>query len=118
RHPRRKVLCLVGDGGFMMTGNEMIAAAERRLPILFVLSNNGSYASIRIHQEHQYPGRVSGTSLHNPDFQALAAAFGMPCRRIEHAGQIDDIVAHAMAQDGPMFVEVRSSLSAVLPTVR
>lgn len=118
RHPGRKVLCLVGDGGFMMTGNEMIAAAERRLPILFVLSNNGSYASIRIHQEHQYPGRVSGTSLHNPDFQALAAAFGMPCRRIEHAGQIDDIVAHAMAQDGPMFVEVRSSLSAVLPTVR
>jgi hypothetical protein len=83
RHPDRRVVCLVGDGGFMMTGNEMIAAVERQLPILFILSNNASYASIRIHQDREYPGRHRGTSLFNPDFTALAAAFGMRSQRLE-----------------------------------
>lgn len=115
RHPGRKTICLVGDGGFLMTGNEMIAAVERQLPILFIVSNNASYGSIRLHQERQYPGRVSGTSLSNPDFPALAAAFGMASSRVEHAGQVDAAIAAGLRADGPRFIEVRSSLAAILP---
>ena len=115
RHPHRRVVCLVGDGGFMMTGNEMIAAVERRLPILFVLSNNASYASIRIHQEREYPGRHRGTSLFNPDFTALAAAFGMHSRRLDDAAAVDATMAELMALNAPAFIEVTTSLQAVLP---
>jgi len=118
RHPGRKTICMVGDGGFMMTGNEMIAAVERRLPVLFVLSNNNCYASIRIHQEINYPGRVSGTSLFNPDFQALGAAFGMRTMLIDQAGQIDAAVSQALAAQEPVLLEVRTSLSAVLPAAK
>ncbi len=115
RHPQRRVVCLVGDGGFMMTGNEMIAAVERTLPILFVLSNNASYASIRIHQEREYPGRHRGTGLFNPDFTALAAAFGMRSQRLDDPAAVDATVADLMASRAPAFLEVRTSLQAVLP---
>jgi acetolactate synthase-1/2/3 large subunit len=106
---------MVGDGGFLMTGNEMIVAVERKLPILFVLSNNASYASIRIHQERYYPGRTSGTDLFNPDFIAMAEAFGMQTMRIDNAEDIDAAIARGLAATGPMFIEVRTSLSVVLP---
>ena len=115
RLPDVKTICMVGDGGFLMTGNEMIAAVERKLPILFVLSNNASYASIRIHQERYYPGRTSGTDLFNPDFVAMAEAFGMQTLRIDNAEDIDAAIAQGLAATGPMFIEVRTSLSVVLP---
>jgi acetolactate synthase-1/2/3 large subunit len=100
----------------MMTGNEMIAAVERRLPILFIVSNNASYASIRIHQERSYPGRVSGTGLFNPDFEAIGAAFGMKSLRVDRVDQIDAAIAQGLAADEPMFIEVRSSLQVSLPS--
>lgn len=115
RLPGVKTICMVGDGGFLMTGNEMIAAVERQLPILFILSNNASYASIRIHQERYYPGRTSGTDLFNPDFFAMAQAFGMQALRVDNAGQIDAAIAQGLATPGPVFIEVRTSLSVVLP---
>lgn len=115
RLPDVKTICMVGDGGFLMTGNEMIAAVERKLPILFVLSNNASYASIRIHQERYYPGRTSGTDLFNPDFVAMAQAFGMQTLRIDNAEDIDAAIAQGLAATGPTFIEVRTSLSVVLP---
>jgi acetolactate synthase-1/2/3 large subunit len=115
RCPRAKVVCLVGDGGFMMTGNEMIAAVQRRLPILFIVANNGSYASIRIHQELNYPGRHLGTDLFNPDFSAIGRAFGMPVETITEAGQIDAAIARGLAATGPHFIEVKSSLAVSLP---
>ncbi|WP_094812781.1 thiamine pyrophosphate-binding protein [Bordetella genomosp. 12] len=111
----QRAVCMVGDGGLLMTGNEMILAVERRLPILFIVSNNGSYASIRIHQERHYPGRVSGTALNNPDFLALARAYGMPAQRITEAAQIDEAIARGLAAPGPVFIEVASSLGSVLP---
>ena len=116
RCPQARVVCMVGDGGFMMTGNEMIAAVERRLPILFIVSNNASYASIRIHQERSYPGRVSGTGLFNPDFEAIGTAFGMKSLRIDRVDQIDAAIAQGLAADEPMFIEVRSSLQVSLPS--
>ena len=116
RCPKARVVCMVGDGGFMMTGNEMIAAVERRLPILFIVSNNASYASIRIHQERSYPGRVSGTGLFNPDFEAIGTAFGMKSLRVDRVDQIDAAIAQGLAADEPMFIEVRSSLQVSLPS--
>ncbi len=115
RCPDRKTICVVGDGGFMMTGNEMIAAVERTLPILFVLSNNGSYASIRIQQEREFPRRAIGTALFNPDFAALARAYGMPARKLSRHEEIDDAIREGLASREPCFIEIASSLSAVLP---
>ncbi len=116
RQPESKVVCMVGDGGFMMTGNEMIAAIERKLPILFILSNNASYASIRIHQDRAYPGRHPGTDLFNPDFLAIARGFGMTAERIEHEEQIAAAIERGMQASGPYFIEVMSSLKVTLPS--
>jgi acetolactate synthase-1/2/3 large subunit len=118
RFPGRQVVCMVGDGGFMMTGNEMIAAVERKLPILFILANNASYASIRIQQELHYPGRTLGTSLFNPDFEQIARAFGMRAQRVVRAGEVAGAIESGLAGDGPHFIEVKTSLSAMLPERR
>ena len=115
REPRSKVVCMVGDGGFMMTGNEMIAAVQRRLPILFILANNGSYASIRIHQERAYPARHPGTDLYNPDFLAIARGFGMTAERVEREDQIESALQRGLQADGPYFIEVMTSLQVTLP---
>ena len=116
RYPQAKVICMVGDGGFMMTGNEMIAAVERNLPILFILSNNNCYASIRIHQERQYPNRqVVGTSLFNPDFIRVAEGFGVQCEAVTETGMIEAAIARGLAATGPYFIEVQTSLNVVLP---
>ncbi|MFW7344060.1 thiamine pyrophosphate-dependent enzyme [Pollutimonas sp. H1-120] len=114
RYRNAKTICLVGDGGFMMTGNEMIAAVQHRLPILFILSNNNCYASIRINQEREYPGRVSGTSLFNPDFCQMAQAFGMRTLHLDSTEDIDTMIADGLAADEPVFIEVKTDLAAVL----
>src|SRR5512141_1294139 len=118
RFPGRQVICMVGDGGFMMTGNEMIAAVERRLPILFILANNGSYASIRIQQELHYPGRIVGTALFNPDFEQIARAFGMKAQRVVREQDVAAALAAGLAAGEPYFIEVRSSLAVTLPQPR
>ena len=99
----------------MMTGNEMIAAVERKLPILFILSNNNCYASIRIHQERQYPSRHVGTSLFNPDFIRIAEGFGMQNEAVTEADQIEAAIVRGLAAKGPYFIEVTTSLKVVLP---
>ena len=76
RFPDKTVICLAGDGCFQMTLNEMSTATQNKLAIIVIVVNNGKYATIRMHQEKNYPGRVSGTELHNPDFAALAKAYG------------------------------------------
>ena len=118
RFPGRQVICMVGDGGFMMTGNEMIAAVERKLPILFILANNASYASIRIQQELHYPARVLGTNLFNPDFEQLARAFGMRAQRISRIEEVAAAVKLGLNADGPYFIEVKASLALTLPRPR
>ncbi|WP_342051625.1 MULTISPECIES: thiamine pyrophosphate-dependent enzyme [unclassified Cupriavidus] len=115
RHPERPVVCMVGDGGFLMTGNEMIAAVERALPIVFILSNNNCYGSIRVHQDKTYPGRHVGTTLSNPDFVAIARAFGIQAERVDAADQIDGALDRAFHAQAPYFIEVRTSLDAILP---
>jgi len=99
-----------------MTGNEMMAAVERNLPILFVLSNNNCFGSIRVHQEREYPRREHrGTTLVNPDFIALARSFGVEAELVNEVGEIDAALDRGLAANRPYFVEVRSSLDAILP---
>jgi acetolactate synthase-1/2/3 large subunit len=115
RYPERKVICMIGDGGLMMTGNEMIAAVARKLRILFILSNNGSYGSIRAHQDREYPGRHLGTDLVNPDFTRVAQAFGISAEQVGESAQIDAALRRGLAADAPYFIEVLTRLSAAPP---
>lgn len=117
RLPAQKTICLVGDGGFTMTGNEMIAAVTRQLPILFIVSNNHCYGSIRIHQERSYPGRHVGTSLTNPDFVKIAGAFGIEAERVVADEQIDAAIQRGLAAQQAYFIEISTSIEAVLPAI-
>ena len=76
QHPDRTVVCFAGDGCFQMTLNEMSTAMQHGTKPIVIVCNNGRYGTIRMHQEKTYPGRVSGTDLTNPDFAALARAYG------------------------------------------
>jgi acetolactate synthase-1/2/3 large subunit len=75
-YPQRMVVCISGDGDFLMTGQEFATAVQYELPIICLVLDNGMYGSIRLHQERTYPGRVSATTLKNPDFAAWAKSFG------------------------------------------
>jgi acetolactate synthase-1/2/3 large subunit len=114
RHPDRTVICAVGDGGVLMTGQELAVGMARGAQIKLLISENGSYASIRIHQERSHPGRPSGTALVNPDLGTWAASFGAPVLRVRNDGDLPALAA-ALRAPGPMVAVVRTSLQAVLP---
>jgi acetolactate synthase-1/2/3 large subunit len=115
RHPERPVICFVGDGGFAMTGNELALCRERGLSLKVILSENGSYASIRVQQERHYPGRVVGTDLTNPDLDAIGRAFGFETARIRTPAELASL-PDILARPGLQFIVVETSLKAVLPT--
>ncbi|GAA5233154.1 pyruvate decarboxylase [Verticiella sediminum] len=117
REPGTRVVCAVGDGGFMMTGNEMIMAVARHLPILLILSNNNNYGSIRAHQDREYPGRHAGTTLVNPDFTATAHAFGMAAEHVTSSTQVEDAINRGLNAAGPYLIEVRTRLTQVAQTI-
>ena len=104
------MVAFCGDGGFLMTGNELATAVARRLNIKIVISNNQSYGTIRTHQERAFPKRPWGTDLSNPDFVALARAFGAQAYTITDAAQAAEVVAAAMSTNGPVVIEVRSDV--------
>jgi acetolactate synthase I/II/III large subunit len=110
RFPDRQVVAFCGDGGFLMTGNELAVAVARRLDLKIVISNNASYGTIRSHQERAFPNRQYGTDLSNPDFAALARAYGAVGYCICDAGQAAAVVAEAMSAKGPVVIEVRSDV--------
>ena len=97
-----------------MTGNELATAIERRLPLKVIVSVNGCYGSIRLHQERQYPGRVVGTGFANPDFELLGRALGFPVTRIRSERELDRLPP-LLQGEGPAFIVVYSSLAAILP---
>jgi acetolactate synthase-1/2/3 large subunit len=113
RHRDRTVVCAVGDGGALMTGGELAVGVARGAGIKLLLSDNGSYASIRIHQERAHPGRVSGTDLANPDFGQWAAAFRVPVLHVDTEADLPNLAA-ALRAPGPLAAIVRTSLEAVL----
>ena len=117
RDGEREVICMVGDGGMLMTGQEMILAVERKLPIIFIVSSNRTYGSIRKHQEEHYPSRTSGTSLFNPDFIEMAKSFGMQAMHIEQLDQVEATIAKARDTQGPVLIDVNTSLKGVVKNV-
>lgn len=110
RHPDRPVVGFIGDGGFLMTGNELATAVQHGAKIRLFVANNGSYGTIRLHQERAFPDRVIATDLRNPDFAALAEAFGAQGLRIAGNDDVAPAVRAALAADGPVVVDVRTSL--------
>lgn len=100
RFPERTVIALAGDGDFLMNGQELATAVQYGCDLLVVLVDNGAYGTIRMHQEREFPERVSGTSLHNPDFAALARAYGGWAERVETNAEFDAALAAAKGRKG------------------
>ena len=106
-HPERLVLGFVGDGGFLMSEQEIATAVQHgATPILFVF-NNGIYGTIRAHQERNYPGRVVGTDLRNPDFAALARSFGAHGETVERTADFMPAFERAAASRKLAVIELR-----------
>tara|TARA_R110002073_G_scaffold9930_3_gene49210 strand:- start:2092 stop:3738 length:1647 start_codon:yes stop_codon:yes gene_type:complete len=105
-HPDRTVVCLAGDGCFQMTLNEMSTAIQHGAKPITLVMNNGRYGTIRMHQEKHYPGRVSGTMLANPDFAALARAYGGHGETVTEGAQFADAFARAQASNLPAVIEL------------
>ncbi len=97
---------LSGDGGFLMTANELATAAQRNLRVICVVFNNGIYGTIRAHQEREFPGRVSGTNLWQPDLVKFAEAFGGVGIRVERNEQAAEAVAAANEHPGITILDV------------
>jgi acetolactate synthase I/II/III large subunit len=115
RHPERQIICMIGDGGMLMGGMELAAAAGRKLPITIILANNASYGAIRVNLDRAYPGGRTATELHNPDFRLLAQAFGCRAFTIASDAEIAPVLNEAFSQRALTLVEVKTSLSSILP---
>jgi acetolactate synthase-1/2/3 large subunit len=114
-HPERTVVCVSGDGDFLMSGHELAAAVQEELPIVVLVVNNGMYGTIRMHQERLFPGRVVGTDLVNPDFAAWARAFGAYGEVVLRSEDFPDAFARALAELRPSLLELRVDAEAITP---
>ncbi|MCY0096075.1 thiamine pyrophosphate-binding protein [Hoeflea ulvae] len=114
--PDRLVVCFAGDGCFLMHGQEFATMVRHQLPIITVVVNNGIYGTIRMHQERDYPGRISATSLTNPDFAAYARAFGGHGETVETTADFAPAFERARASGLPSIIEVKLDPEAITPT--
>lgn len=104
-YPDRTVVCLAGDGCFQMTCNEMSTAVQHGARPIVIVMNNGRYGTIRMHQEKTYPGRVSGTAIQNPDFAALARAYGGYGALVTKSEDFPEAFAQAQASGSVAIIE-------------
>ena len=114
-HPDRTVVAVSGDGEFMMNGQEFATAAQYGLAIICLVVNNGTYGTIRMHQERDFPGRISGTDLVNPDFAALARAYGAYGEVVERTEEFAAAFERARATGGPALIELRVDQDVISP---
>lgn len=114
--PERTVVALAGDGDFLMTGQEFATAVQYDLPVIIVLLDNGMYGTIRMHQEREYPGRVSATALKNPDFAAYARAFGGHGERVERTEDFAPALERARASGKPAILHCLIDPETITPT--
>jgi len=105
--PDRTVVCFAGDGDFLMNGQELATAVQYQTNPIFLVVNNNSYGTIRMHQEREFPNRVSGTSLVNPNFAAFAQSFGVDGVVIEQTSDFFPAFDKAMVSKTPMLLELR-----------
>jgi acetolactate synthase-1/2/3 large subunit len=117
-HPDRVVVCFTGDGDFVMSSPELATAVQYGLPIVILLVNNGMYATIRMHQERQYPQRVIGTDLRNPDFPELARAYGAYGERVERTEDFAGAFERALASGQPAVLELPVDPERISPRVK
>jgi acetolactate synthase-1/2/3 large subunit len=113
--PEQEVICVAGDGCFLMSCQEMATARALSLKMIFIVVNNGTYGTIRMHQEMRFPGRPVGTALTNPDFVALARAYGLAAWRVEKTADFAAALSVARAQDGPALIELLTSIDDIAP---
>ena len=114
-HPTRPVVSVQGDGDFLMTGQELATAAQYALPIVTIIANNGMYGTIRAHQEREYPRRIVGTTLVNPDFAAYARSFGAEGYTIEATADFAPAFRAALASSKPSVIELKLDPEALSP---
>jgi acetolactate synthase-1/2/3 large subunit len=105
-YPDRHVVCFAGDGCFLMTGQEFATAVQYHANVLIFVVNNGMYGTIRMHQEREYPERVWGTDLVNPDFAALARAYGGHGETVRQTAEFFPALNRAMASQKPAIIEL------------
>jgi len=115
RHPERRVVCLAGDGCFMMASQEFATVVQQKLPVVIIIVNNTMYGSIRMHQELSFPNRPSGTDLLNPDFAALAKSYGAHGEAIDAHDDFPAAFARAVKAGGPAIIELRVNRKQLTP---
>lgn len=115
-HPEKTVIACAGDGCFMMSAMELATAARYSANVIFLVFNNGMYGTIRMHQERDYPYRVSGTELTNPDFVPFAQSFGLHAARVEKTEDFAPALAEARKAGKPALIEIMVDPEAIAPT--
>ena len=118
QHPEREVVCFAGDGCFMMYPQELATAMQYGAAMIVIVVNNGMLGTIRMHQEREYPGRISGTDLRNPDFVALARSFGAYGETVERSEDFPAAFARARAAGVAAVLELRTDPRQITPTAR
>jgi acetolactate synthase-1/2/3 large subunit len=113
RFKDRTVVCVAGDGDFLMNGQELATAAQYGADLLVILVDNGSYGTIRMHQEREYPRRISATELRNPDFAALARAYGAWAETIDKTAAFAPALAQAMKRKGIRLLHLKTDVEVI-----
>ncbi len=114
-YPDRTVIAFAGDGCFLMHGQELATAVQYDLAIIVIVINNTMYGTIRMHQEREYPGRISATALKNPDFAAYARAFGAHGELVEKTEDFAPAFARCLKSQRPALIEIRIDPQAITP---
>jgi acetolactate synthase-1/2/3 large subunit len=113
RCPDKLAMAIAGDGDFLMNGQELATAIHMQADVLILLVDNGGYGTIRMHQEREYPSRVSGTALTNPDFAALARAYGAWAETVETTDQFAPALDRALARGGVRLLHLRTDMNVI-----
>jgi len=119
--PERCVICFAGDGDFLMTGQELATAAQYGAGLVVIVFDNGMYGTIRMHQEREFPGRVLGSALANPDFVQFVQAFGGHGERVTDTAGFGPALARALAvardERRPALLHLRVDPQAITPNL-
>jgi len=107
------VVCVAGDGDFLMNGQELATAAQYAVDVLVILVDNGAYGTIRMHQERDYPERISATQLKNPDFAALARAYGGWAATVEKTADFTPALDEAMNRKGIRLIHCKTDVEQI-----
>ena len=113
RAPERQVVALAGDGDFLMNGQELATAIQHGADILVLVIDNSAYGTIRMHQEREYPARLSGTSLRNPDFAALARAYGAWAETVDATADFAPALARALGEKGVRLLHLKTDVEVI-----